>query len=92
MVETNATESWSMHMIQGMGRVVQFMPSAAKSTPLSEKLITVYRRLEISRAILYGTSTGLGPVHAGQVTDTAGSSALNISLEYMLEASLFTHR
>lgn len=81
-----------MHMIQGMGQVVRYMPITAKSTQLTRELLEVYRCLEINRTILYGSETVLQPGLSSAFTPASNESSLAMSQELMLEASLLSHQ
>jgi hypothetical protein len=79
-------------MIQGMGQVVQYIPSVATLTQLSKELLEVYRCLEILRAILYGTDS---PLEVQSILEKTGSSqrlALSLSQDLMIEASRLSHQ
>ncbi|KAK0389690.1 hypothetical protein NLU13_3263 [Sarocladium strictum] len=92
MSETSSTEAWSMHMIQGLGQVIRYMTLIAEPIRLTKELLNIYRGLEISRMILYGTDTMLALGQDLGRSDASDCPKLVMFQELMLEASLLSHR
>ena len=66
-----------MHMIHGMGKIIQLTgPVERGSAPPSAKLLDVYRYLEATRAVSYGTSSTLTSTRG-----VTGSSESTITMQ-----------
>lgn len=81
-----------MHMIEGLGQVIRYMTLIAEPIRLTKELLNIYRGLEVSRTILYGTDTMLALGQDLGRSDASDCPKLVMSQELMLEASLLSHR
>ncbi|KAH7014358.1 uncharacterized protein B0I36DRAFT_436373, partial [Microdochium trichocladiopsis] len=90
MSKVSSADAWSMHMIQGVSQIIKHIPSSAPLTPLGNELLEVCRCLGIHRAILYGADTSLEMHRIVEKADSSQFSAMRLSLELMLGASLLS--
>lgn len=79
--------NWPMHMVFGMSKVIQSMPTTAKQSPLSRKLIEVHRYLEITRTISYGTDTDLSVDEPPFPLTNRNVGVIESSLQFMLRCA-----
>jgi len=80
-----------MHMIVGMGKLVQLLTASRRMSPLTQKLLGVHRYLEVSRAILYGTESMFSQEQLEEFSEK-DDSGISESLLLMHQSSHFFHQ
>jgi hypothetical protein len=79
-------------MLLGMGNIAELMgPANCLSSPMT-KLLEVYRYLEITRAISYGTDSVLPQWASRRHTSDMPADRMDQSMEFMLRGAALNQR